>query len=90
MATERDYKKRNMRENTRQKAPPRAPHIPFDPLAELVSNAEFRAALQVLAQPVTDPAKREGMVPVNPNMDTIADVCVIKTQLRMQMSTIVQ
>uniref|UniRef100_M1D966 Gag-pol polyprotein n=1 Tax=Solanum tuberosum TaxID=4113 RepID=M1D966_SOLTU len=90
MVTQRDYIKRNMRENARQEDPPRAPHILVDPLAELVSNAEFRAALQVLDEPVTDQAKREGVVPVNPNMDTIADVCVIKTQLQMQMSTIVQ
>ncbi|KAG5629727.1 hypothetical protein H5410_001444, partial [Solanum commersonii] len=50
----------------------RAPQILADPLAEQLTNAEFQAAFQVLAQAMMAQANRESMVPVNPNMGTMA------------------
>ncbi|WMV32943.1 hypothetical protein MTR67_026328 [Solanum verrucosum] len=41
-----------------------------DSLAKQVTNAEFRATFQVLAQAIKDQANREVVVPVNPNVGT--------------------
>uniref|UniRef100_M1DM08 Gag-pol polyprotein n=1 Tax=Solanum tuberosum TaxID=4113 RepID=M1DM08_SOLTU len=40
--------------------------VPIDPLAELVTNLEFRAALEVFP-----PANRDVVVPMNPNVGTL-------------------
>ncbi|KAK4737364.1 hypothetical protein R3W88_001061 [Solanum pinnatisectum] len=53
-----------------QKAPPQAPQPPVNPLAEQVTNEEFRVVFKVLAQAVKAQANREVVVPVNPNVGT--------------------
>jgi len=47
-----------------------APQSLIDPLAEQVTNVEFRATFQVLFQAMTTQANREVVVPVNPYVGT--------------------
>ncbi|WMV49705.1 hypothetical protein MTR67_043090 [Solanum verrucosum] len=66
MAPLRAYVRRNVNQNVDQEAPQEAPQLPIDPLAEQVTNVEFRVAFKVLAQ-----ANREVVVHVNPNVGTM-------------------
>ncbi|WMV41072.1 hypothetical protein MTR67_034457 [Solanum verrucosum] len=66
----RAYARRNAGENANREAPPQAPQVPVDPLAEQVTNVEFRDAFQVLAQAMNTQANREVVAPVNRNVGT--------------------
>ncbi|KAH0725284.1 hypothetical protein KY284_001149 [Solanum tuberosum] len=63
MAPRRAYIRRNANENVKQEAP----QFTDDPLAEQVTNVEFQAKFQVLAQAMMAQDKREANSPVNPN-----------------------
>ncbi|WMV18812.1 hypothetical protein MTR67_012197, partial [Solanum verrucosum] len=56
----------NAGKNVEREAPHEALQVLIDPLAELVTNLEFRAALEVFRQ-----ANRDVVVPVNPNVGTL-------------------
>ena len=49
-----------------------APQVLVDPFAEQVNNSEFKAFFQVLDQSMMAQAKREVMVPMNPNVGIVA------------------
>ncbi|XP_049391774.1 uncharacterized protein LOC125856304 [Solanum stenotomum] len=72
MATQRSYARRSARENMEQEAPTEAPQVQINPLAEHVSNMEFRATFQVLAQAVTVRANREVVVLTSSNVNSAA------------------
>lgn len=63
MAPQRAYVRRNANENVEQEAP----QFTDDPLAKQVTNVEFQAKFQVLAQAMMAQDKREANSPVNPN-----------------------
>ncbi|WMV46406.1 hypothetical protein MTR67_039791 [Solanum verrucosum] len=72
MANRRTYARRNAGENANQEAPPQAPQASIDPLAEQVTNEVFRDMFQVLSQAATTQDNREVVLPVNPNVGTVA------------------
>lgn len=59
-----------MNEHMEQEAPPQDPQVSVDPLADQVTNVEFRAAFQFLSQVITTQANSEVVVPINSNVDT--------------------
>ncbi|XP_049372557.1 uncharacterized protein LOC125837495 [Solanum verrucosum] len=65
--TTRRASRRNEEENVGQEAPAPLQAL-IDPLAENITNAEFRSTFQVLDQAMTAQANRELVIPVNPNM----------------------
>jgi len=72
MAPHRACVWKNINENVNKEALPQDPQAPTDPLAEQVSNAEFRVAFQVLSQATTTQADRKVVVPVNPKVGMTA------------------
>ncbi|XP_049372827.1 uncharacterized protein LOC125837798 [Solanum verrucosum] len=65
-ATRRSYVRTNVGENVQQEAP----LVLADPLAEQVTNVEFRAVFQVLAQATTTQVNREVVVTMNSVLGT--------------------
>ncbi|WMV58916.1 hypothetical protein MTR67_052301 [Solanum verrucosum] len=72
MTTQRAFARGNEGDNMDHEDPPQAPQVSIDPLPESVTNVESRMNFQVLAQAGTAKAKREVVVPVNPNVGTVA------------------
>ncbi|XP_049371083.1 uncharacterized protein LOC125836032 [Solanum verrucosum] len=67
MNTRRTFSRRTEKGNVNQGA---SPQDPVDLLAENVTNVEFRADFQALAQAVTTQANREVVAPMNPNVNS--------------------
>lgn len=63
--------RRNTNENVGQEAHHEAPEVLGDPSEEQVTNAEFRAAIQLSFQPITAKDDRDATVLVNPNVGTV-------------------